>query len=157
MRAIKTLAVIGACALISACSTSGINGLGDATTSKFVGDWAASTQCDDGSVVRETFTAKPGVVPLTFTVDYSKVRASKGVSTKPVYGLIRGESSMTGVTLVDFKGAGAASRDKLVVDNGTYIDDNTVSFKTKDQTGMRDYCANSDLILHRVTGDSAAQ
>ncbi|MFZ2320571.1 MAG: hypothetical protein WAW12_11920 [Pseudomonas sp.] len=157
MRAIKTLAVIGVCTLISACSTSGINGLGDATTSKFVGDWAASTPCDDGSVVRETFAAKPGVVPLTFTVDYSRVRTNKGVSTKPAYGLIRGESSMTGVTLVDFKGAEGASRDKLLVDNGTYIDDNTVSFKTNERVGYRDYCATSDLILHRVTGGSAAQ
>lgn len=150
MRAFKTLAVIGACALISACSTSGIGGFSEATTSKFVGEWAATTQCDDGSVVRETFSAKPGVVPLTFTVDYSKVRTSKGVSTQPLYGLIRGESSMTGVTMVDFKGAGAASRDKLVVDSGTYIDDNTVAFKTKDQAGMRGYCAASDLILRRV-------
>jgi len=158
MRAIKTLAVIGACTLISACSSTGISGLSEVTTSKFVGEWYIETACDDGSTEREKLSARPGPVPLTFLVDYTKVRTYKDGRQVPYSALIRGESTFDGVVFVDSRANSSADRALLFAATGKYLDNNTLEISFTESSQKRsDLCKAGNALLRRVTSGSAAK
>lgn len=160
MRTIKSLALITLSAFLVACSSGGMNSIGDATTSKFVGKWMAVDPCDDGSVVTEVLDAKPGLVPLTFTVQYSSKRVFKDGRVTRAYGLMRGESTFNGVTFVDTTAANGTQRLELTSAGATYIDDNTMQLTSNGKGKNKAspfYCSTLTAQLKRVLPAGAAK